>query len=146
MPKSRDFSNRILGLIFRAEPIPNIADNAGTGPLTNLWISLHSAPVSVGGDQSNNEITGLGGLTRIAIVRTSLGWAPVSASQQMRNAALAQFGEISSGTATATDVAIGTSSGNPSTVLYSGALSASRSLSTGIQPQFAANALTVQET
>ena len=118
------------------------AINATAGPLTNLWLALHSAPVSVGGDQSNNEITTLGGLVRIAVVRTSLGWAPVSASQQMRNAALAQFGEIASGTATATDISIGTSVGNPSTVLYAGSLTAPRSLSTGIQPQFAAGAMT----
>lgn len=144
MPKSRDFSNQVLGLIFRGEPIPGLARDAAV-PLTNLYVSLHSAPVSVGGDQSNNEITGLSGLTRLAIARTSAGWAPVSASQQMRNAALAQYGEITSGTATATDVAIGTSAGNPSTVLYTGALTASRALATGIQPQFAANALTAQE-
>ena len=43
MPKSSTFDNDLLKLIFNATAIANIADNAGSSPLTNLYLSLHTA-------------------------------------------------------------------------------------------------------
>jgi hypothetical protein len=41
--KGSVFCNDILQLILNAVPIPGIADNAATTPLTDLYVSLHSA-------------------------------------------------------------------------------------------------------
>ena len=76
--------------------------------------------------------------------RTGTGWDAASAGATV-NAALAQFAECTAGSATVTYVAIGTASSGAGLVLYSGALAASRSISAGIQPQFADSALTVTE-
>lgn len=43
MSKSDAFETDILGLIYNATAIPNIADNAATSPLTELFVALHTA-------------------------------------------------------------------------------------------------------
>ena len=43
MGKSSTFDNDWLKLIFNATAIANIADNAATSPLTNLYVALHTA-------------------------------------------------------------------------------------------------------
>ncbi len=43
MSKGNTFENDLLKLIFNATAIANIADNAGSSPLTNLYVSLHTA-------------------------------------------------------------------------------------------------------
>lgn len=143
MPKSTTFSNNLIDLIFRATAIANIADNAGASPLTDLYLSLHTADPGVGGSQLTNEAT-YGAYARLAIARSGVGW-DAAVGGATANAALAQFLECTSGANTITHVAVGTASSGAGKVLYAGALSASRSISTGIQPQFAAGALTCTE-
>jgi hypothetical protein len=145
MPKSSTFSEDILNLVFRGTPIANIADNASSSPLTNLYLSLHTADPGIGGLQTTNEAT-YGGYARLAVARSAVGWDDATGVQQTVNAALAQFAECTSGSNTITHVAIGTASSGAGKVLYAGALSSSRAISAGIQPQFADSALTVQET
>src|SRR5262245_35265390 len=53
--KANTFDNDLLKLIFNATPIANIADNAATSPLTNLYLSLHTADPGAGGNQTTNE-------------------------------------------------------------------------------------------
>jgi hypothetical protein len=43
MSKSNAFENDLLKLIFNATAIANLADNAASSPLTNLYVSLHTA-------------------------------------------------------------------------------------------------------
>jgi len=66
-------------------------------------------------------------------------------ANQSENAALVQFPQCSSGTATITHVAVGTAASSTGKLLYSGALAASLAVSSGIQPQFAAGSLVVSE-
>ena len=106
--KSSTFANDILKLIFQGTPIANLADNAASSPLTNLFLSLHildPGPTAANG-QSTNEIT-YTGYGRIALVRSSTGWTvtgnSVSPTSQV------QFGEKiggAGGTATGGDVNI----------------------------------------
>lgn len=143
MPKGTTFDNQVLALIFNATAIANIADNAASAPLTNLYLSLHTASPA-GASQSTNE-TAYTNYLRIAVVRTTSGWA-VPSGGVTSNAALAQFAQCGVTGATITHVGIGTASSGAGNLLYSGALSASLVVSNGIQPQFAASALTVTET
>ena len=144
MPKSTATCNSILALIFNATAWADIAQNDGSGPLTDLYLSLHTASPGVGNDQTTNE-TAYTNYVRIAVERTTSGW-DVPASGATANAALAQFAQCGVTGATLTHVAIGTAASGAGTVLYAGALSSSLAVANGIQPQFAAGALDVTET
>lgn len=142
MPKSTTYSNDLVALIFNATPIANLADNAATSPITNLYLSLHTATPGIGGAQTTSE-TAYTNYVRIPVSRNSGGWT-VSLGAAV-NAALAQFAQCGVTGATITHVAVGTSLSGAGKVLYAGALSSSLSVSIGIQPQFAALALSVNE-
>jgi hypothetical protein len=144
MPKSTATCNSILALIFNATAWADIAQNDGSGPLTDLYLSLHTADPGVGNNQTTNE-TAYTNYARIAIPRTTGGWDVPSAGATA-NAALAQFAQCGVTGATLTHVAIGTAASGAGTVLYVGALSSSLAVANGIQPQFAAGALDVTET
>jgi hypothetical protein len=142
MPKSTTFSNDLAALIFNATAIANIADNAAASPATNLYLSLHTASPGIGGAQTTNE-TAYTNYARIPIARTVGGWTVASGGAT--NAALAQFAQCGVTGATISHVAVGTASSGAGKVLYAGALSSSLAVANGIQPQFAALALSVLE-
>ena len=143
MPKSTSTCNKVLALIFNGTAWANIADNAASSPATNLYLSLHTADPGVGNDQTTNE-TAYTNYARVAVVRTTSGWA-VPSGAATSNAALIQFAQCGASGATLTHIAIGTASSGPGTVLYAGALSSSLAVSNGIQPQFSIGALDVTE-
>lgn len=142
MAKSTTTCNNLLKLLFNATAWANVADNAGTAPLTNLYLSLHTADPGVGNSQTTNE-TSYTNYVRIAVARSGAGWTVTTNS--VTNAALAQFAQCGVTGATITHVAIGTASSGTGNVLYAGALSSSLAVANGIQPQFAASALTATE-
>jgi hypothetical protein len=143
MPKSTATCNSILALIFNATAWADIAENDTSAPLGNLYVSLHTADPGVGNNQTTNE-TAYTNYVRVAVARTTSGWE-VPSSASTSNDALIQFAQCGVTGATLTHVAIGTASSGAGTVLYAGALSSSLAVANGIQPQFAANALTVTE-
>lgn len=146
MSKSNAFENSLLQLLFNNVDIANIGDAAGiqnSATAGSLYVALHTSDPGEAGDQTTNECA-YGSYDRVAIARSAGGWTV--ATNTSVNTALAQFPECTSGSETITYVSIGTSSyPTAGVILYSGALTASRSVSTGIQPQFAATALTVTE-
>lgn len=142
MPKSTPFSNDLVALIFNAIPISNIADNAASSPLTNLFVSLHTANPGVGGSQLTSE-TAYTNYARIPIARSVGGWSVAAASAN--NVALAQFPQCGATGSTITHVAIGTALTGAGKVLYAGPLSASLAVANLIQPQFSSAALTASE-
>lgn len=142
MSKGNTFENDLLQLIFNAVAIANIADNAASSPLTNLYVGLYTADPGEAGNQTTNECA-YGSYARVAVARSGSGWTV--ATNTATNFALIQFPECTSGSETITHVAIGTAVSGTGKILYSGALTASRSVSSGIQPQFAATSLTVTE-
>jgi hypothetical protein len=143
MGKSTAASNSILALIYNAVAWANMADNAATAPLANIYIGLHTGPVAAGDSQTVNEAT-YGAYARLAIPRTTSGFT-VPSGGVTRNTALAQFLECTSGSNAITNVSTGVTPSGAGAVLHSGALSAARTVSAGIQPQFAANALVITE-
>lgn len=145
MPKSTSACNSILGLIFLGTAWTDIAENDSSGPLTDLYVCLHTDTPGVGGDQRTNEAT-YGAYARKAVPRSGSGWeAPAAGSTS--NKALFSFVECNGGSNIISHVSIGTAGGTGAgLVLYAGALSSNRTISTGIQPQFNQNALIVTET
>lgn len=142
MPKSTTFSNDLVALIFNGTAISNIADNAASSPITNLYVSLHTSTPGVGGSQTTGE-TSYTNYTRVAVARTSGSWTVSSAVAS--NAGLIQFPQCGASGATITHVALGISGSGTGKVLYAGALNASLAVSNLIQPQFSIGSLTVTE-
>ena len=131
-----------LDLLFLNVDWPNIGDAAGlqnSAAAGSFFVTLHSADPGEAGNQSTNEIayTGYG---RVSVNRTAGGFTRTGST--VANTALVQFPQATGGTATATHFGIGTDSTGAGNLLLKGALNASLSISNGIQPQFAAGALT----
>lgn len=142
MSKGNTFENDLMKLIFNATAIGNIADNAATSPDTNFYVSLHTADPGEAGDQTTSE-TSYTGYARVAVARTSGGWTVTT--NTAANAATITFGACTSGTPVITHFAVGRLVSGAGKLLYSGALTASLSVSPGITPSFAIGALTISE-
>lgn len=146
MSKSNSFENSLLQLLFNNVDIANIGDAAGlqnSAVAGSLYLALHTADPGEAGNQTTNECA-YTSYDRVAVARSGAGWTVVA--NAVSNTALAQFPECTGGSETITYVSIGTSAyPTAGVILYSGALTASRSVSSGIQPQFAAAALSVTE-
>jgi hypothetical protein len=138
MSLGNTFENDLVKLIFQATAIANIADNASSSPLTNLYVALHTADPGEAGDQTTSEAT-YTSYARVAVARSGSGWT-VSANA-VENAAEVAFPACTGGSNTITHASIGTASSGAGKVLASGALSASLAVSSGITPRFAAGAL-----
>lgn len=65
--------NALLRLYYNATAIPNLADNAATGPITNIAVALHTADPGAAGTQSTNEVA-YTGYARVNVARTVGGW------------------------------------------------------------------------
>jgi hypothetical protein len=145
MSKSNSFENSLLLLLFNNVDIANIGDAAGlqnSSTAGNFYLALHTADPGEAGDQTTNECT-YTSYARVGVARTAGGWTV--SGNSVSNTALVQFPECTGGSETITHVSVGMLSSGASVILYSGALTASRSVSSGIQPQFAASALTITE-
>jgi len=142
MSKGNTFENDFVKLIFQATAIANIADNAATAPLTNLYVSLHTADPGEAGDQTTSE-SAYTGYARVAVARTSGGWTVTN--NAVANAAAVTFPACTAGSSTVTYFAVGTAATGTGKILYSGALTASLAISAGITPSFAIGELDVSE-
>lgn len=132
MSKGDTFENDILRLIFNATAIANIADNAATSPLTNLFVALHTADPGETGVQTTNEVA-YTGYARATVARTTGGWTVTANS--VSPFANIDFGACTAGTATATHFSVGTLLTTGGKILYKGALSPTISISAGVTPR-----------
>jgi hypothetical protein len=132
MSKSNAFENSLLKLIFNATAIANLADNAATSPLTNLYVSLHTADPGEAGDQSTSEAT-YTGYARVAVARTTGGWTVTNNS--VSPVANIDFANCTGGTNTITYFGVGTASSGAGVLYYSGTVTPSISVSSGVTPR-----------
>lgn len=131
MSKGNTFENDLLKLIFNGTPIPNIADNAATAPLTNIYCSLHTADPGEAGDQTTNEVA-YTGYARVAVARGA-GWTVTGNS--VSPAAEVSFPIGSGGTGTATHWMAGTAASGTGKLLYSGPVTPNIVCGNGITPK-----------
>ena len=143
MPKSTATCNAFLNLLYRATAWANIADNAGTSPLTNTHVSLRTANLSAGTNQQTENETAYTNYARQAVAR-STGWVAASGGAT-NNAATISFPQCGTTGATLTHVAVGSAASGAGTVWHYGSLNSSLAVANGITPQFAAGALTITE-
>lgn len=130
--KGSTFDNDWLKLIFNATAIANIADNAGTSPLTNLYLSLHTASPGAGGSQTTSEAA-YTSYARVAVARTSGGWTVSGNSVTL--ASTVSFPAATGGTETETYFAVGTASSGTGKILYYGPITPNIAVSSGVTPQ-----------
>ena len=140
MSMSNTSETALLNLLFKNIAWANVGDASGLQPSAapgNFYVRLHSADPGEAGDQTTSEIA-YTGYAAVAVVR---GAGFTVAGDTISNAATVQFGECTAGTATVTHFTVGTAASGAGSVIYRGALSASRSISSGITPLFNAGAL-----
>lgn len=121
----------ILDYMFQAVALPWAA-------ATELDIHLHVGDPGEAGTTATSPAT-YGSYAAVTVDRNATDWDRTGST--ISNAILIQFPTATSGTNTITHVSI-TAQGSTQ-ILFSGALSSSLSVSSGIQPQFSAGALTI---
>lgn len=139
MSAGNTFENDLAKLIFNATAIANMADNAASSPLTNLYIALHTGDPGEAGSQTTSECA-YTSYARVAVARSGSGWTVTN--NQATNAAEIAFPTATGGSETATHVSVGTASSGAGKLLISAALTTGRAISSGITPRFTAGQLT----
>lgn len=132
MSKGDTYENDLLKLLFNGTPIPNIADNAVSSPLTFLYVSLHTADPGETGNQTTSEAA-YTGYARVAVARTSAGFTVVGNTVNPTNPL--DFPNCTAGTGTGTFFGIGTAPTGTGKLLYSGPCSPTIPYSSGTIPR-----------
>jgi len=133
----------LLDLIFLNVDFAHIGNAGGLRGSTSagsFYISLHTADPGESGNQNTNEAS-YTGYARVAVARSGSGFTLTTST--ISNTALVQFAQCTGGSNTLTHFGIGTDLVGSGNLIFKGALTSSLSVSNGIQPQFAAGALTV---
>lgn len=113
-----------------------------TSPLTNLYVSLHTANPGATGNQTTSEAA-YTSYARVAVARTTGGWSITG--ETISNVAAVSFPAASGGSESETYCGIGTLSSTAGVLLWFGALTSPLAVSSGVTPSFAIGALTVTE-
>lgn len=130
--KGNQWITDYLKALFQAVAVANIFDNAATSPLTNLFLSLHTADPGAAGSQTTNEAA-YTGYARVAVARTSSGFDVTAQSVNLH--AVASFPIGSAGGETCTYIGIGTLVSGAGKILYRATISPSIVTGNGITPQ-----------
>jgi hypothetical protein len=114
-----------------------VGTNVSWDANTDLYLALHTADPGEAGTAITSEAA-YGSYARVVLTR---GSDFTVAGNSVSNANLEQFPQCSSGSETITYASIVTSASGAGTIIVRAALNTSIPVSTGIQPQFAAGAL-----
>lgn len=142
MSMSNAAETALLELLFLNQDWANIGDASGlqnSATAGSFYVRLHTADPGEAGTGDTNEVA-YTGYAPVAVARSGVGWTVTGPT--VENAATIQFGECTSGSATATHFSVCAGSGAGAQVIVSGALTASRSISAGITPLFNPGELT----
>jgi len=131
MSKGDTFENEILRLIFNATAIANMADNASSSPLTNLFVAAHTADPGEAGTQTTSEAT-YTSYARATVARTAGGWT-VTANSVSPVAAI-PWPACTGGTNTITHWSVGVAVSGSTKILYKGTVTPNIAVSTGVTP------------
>jgi len=132
MSASDGFETSLLGLYFQAVAISTVAQNIATSPITQHWISLHTADPGDTGTQATSEAT-YTSYVRTAVTRGTTGWS-VSGSTATPVANI-DFAACTGSTNTITHFGIGRSSTGAGTLDISGTVTPNISVSSGVTPR-----------
>ena len=130
--KSNTYDNDLLKMLFNAVGIANICDNAASAPLTNIYVSLHTADPGAGGNQTTSEAA-YTGYARVAVARTSAGWTVTGST--VNPTATISFPIATGGSETETYAAAGTAATGTGKILYRGPITPGIAVANGVTPQ-----------
>lgn len=131
--KADAYENDLLNLLLRAVAIANVADNAASAPLTNLYAALHTADPGDAGSQTTSEAA-YTGYARVAIARTTGGWSAPSGGS-CSPAANIDFPVGTGGSGTGTHFSIGSLVSGAGRIFYSGPITPNITFGNGVQPR-----------
>jgi hypothetical protein len=117
MSKGNSSANDYAALLYNGTAIPNIADNAATAPLTNIFIAAHTAEPGAAGTQATSEAA-YTGYARANPARTTGGFTTSNGTITL--VADASFGACTAGSATITHWSTGVASSGASKILHRG--------------------------
>lgn len=123
--------NKIMLLYFNATAWANVADNAASSPLTNIYASLHTADPGDTGSQTTSE-TAYTSYARVAVARTSGGWTVTNNS--VSPVANISFPACTGSTSTITHFGLGTASSAAGVLHWSGTVTPNISVASGVTP------------
>lgn len=125
------FANDLLLLIFQGTTIANVAINATSSPITNIYASLHTAdPTS--GNQTTSEAA-YTSYARVAVARSSGGWTV--STNTVVPAATISFPAATGGSETETHAGLGSLVSGTGLLFFAGAISPTIAVSNGVTPQ-----------
>jgi hypothetical protein len=132
MSKGDTFENDLLKLIYNATAIANLADNAASSPLTNIFVSLHTADPGEAGTQTTNETT-YTSYARVSVARTTGGWTVTANS--VSPVANIDFPAGTGGSGTVTHFATGAATSGASKIFHSGTVTPNIVTGNGVTPR-----------
>lgn len=134
MSKGDTLENKLLLMIFNANPIANLCDNAASSPLTVLWVALHTADPGEAGAQNTSEAT-YGGYLRTSVSRATNGSGWTVTTNSASPTAAVTFPACTAGSNTVTHFSVGSASSGAGILYYSGTVTPNLSVSSGVTPQ-----------
>jgi hypothetical protein len=126
------FANNLLALIFNGASVTGVAMNISSGPLTNLYVALHTADPTTSGSQNTSECN-YTGYARVAVARTSSGWVVVN--NTVSPAATIAFPTGTGGTGTASYWSVGSAATGAGELFYVGVVSPAINTGNTVTPQ-----------
>lgn len=144
MPKGTSVCNKIVALMYNATAWANVADNAASSPLTNIYVRLATASYSAANNASANEAAYTNYAGGIAVARGTGGWSAPSGGAT-GNVAAIEFPQCGASGATITSACTTTAASGTTDLWHYGDLNAPIAVSNQIQPRFAAGAVTITE-
>lgn len=131
MSAGNAFENDLMKLIFNGTAIANIADNAGSSPLTSLYWALNTADPGEAGAQNTSEAN-YTSYARVGVARDASGHTVTGNSMSPTNNV--NFPLATGGANTETHFNIGVANNGASKYLVSGTISPNIVVSSGVTP------------
>ena len=130
--KGNTWINDYFKLLFNGTAVATIADNAASTPLTNLYVSLHTADPTAAGNQSSNEAA-YTSYARVAVSRSGTGWTVTAQTVMPTNTIT--FPACTGGNPVVAYFGVGTLASGSGKLFYTGPLTPNISVSIGVTPQ-----------
>ena len=141
MSATNTLEDALLNLILLGTTFEGIAQNDGSSPVTQFYISLHTADPGDAGSQNTSE-TAYTGYARVAVTRDGTGWSVSSGTAS--NDADIEFGLCTASPGSPlTHVGIGTEASGAGTLYLTGALNSSIIMQVGATPIFSVGELDI---
>lgn len=145
MSATNAFETALLQHIFQNADVANVGDATGLRGSTTagvFWVSLGVGSPGETGDQTTNE-TSYTNYGRVSVTRASGAGGWTVTGDTADNTSAVDFAQCGASGATLTDFGIGSNQTTAGNLFLYGALGASRVVSDGITPSFAAGALDI---